>query len=275
MNLSAATALRAAEWLAAVGFFVATAEHLANWRDFRPDGIYAWRVLRSRPAIIRFPRLARMLDVLLDLPGFAVILALRLACLAALFVPSLPRGGEVAALAVIVATSFLLNFRHAYGQDGSDQMSSLVFVTLLLVRLGPDDPRLLAAGAWFLALQVCASYAIAGIAKVRGAKWTNGSALFLIFNTESYGHPAAARFLSVHTTVAKVMTWSVVLVECTFPLAILAGPKVCLLYLAWGVAFHVANATIMGLNSFLWAFLATYPAVLWCAGVTARFLGQR
>src|ERR1700692_3578532 len=142
-------ALRAAEWLAAVGIFISTAEHLSNWRDFRPDGSYAWKVLRSRPSTFTFPRLARVFDVLLDLPLFLSVLALRLVMISVLFLPSLPRAMEVAALAGIVATTFLLNFRHAYGQDGSDQMSSLTFVALLLVRAGPEDPRLIAAGVWF------------------------------------------------------------------------------------------------------------------------------
>jgi hypothetical protein len=270
IEFSASMALRAAEWLAAVGIFISTAEHLSNWRDFRPDGIYAWKVLRSRPSTFTFPRLARVFDVLLDLPLFLSVLALRLVMISVLFLPSLPRAMEVAALAGIVATTFLLNFRHAYGQDGSDQMSSLTFVALLLVRAGPEDPRLIAAGVWFLALQACASYCIAGIAKVRGPKWIDGSALFLIFNTESYGLPAAAKFLARHVTIAKAMAWSVVIIECTFPLAILGGPRVCLFYLAWGLAFHIANATIMGLNSFLWAFLATYPAIYWCAMTIAR-----
>ena len=34
---------------------------------------------------------------------------------------------------------------------------------------------------------------------------------------------------------------------------------------AWGVAFHVMNAVVMGLNSFFWSFAATYPAVIFCA----------
>ncbi|HEX3582817.1 MAG TPA: hypothetical protein VH087_13705 [Thermoanaerobaculia bacterium] len=268
IETTAGAVLRAAEFIASVGIFISTAELLRNWRDMRPDGIYAWRVLRSRPMTFRYPRLTRPLDVLLDLPVFPVVLAIRLAAISLLFLPALLRETEIAALAIVVATTFLINYRHVYGNDGSDQMSSLIFGAILLVRIGPGDPRLAAAGAWFLALQSCASYSIAGIAKVRGQKWINGTALFEIFNTESYGLRAAASFLSQHAMVARAMTWSVVAIECTFPLAILGGPKVCLLYLAWGVAFHTANATIMGLNSFLWAFLATYPAIFWCATKT-------
>lgn len=33
-------------------------------------------------------------------------------------------------------------------------------------------------------------------------------------------------------------------------------------FFAWGLLFHLANALVMGLNSFIWAFVATYPAIL-------------
>jgi len=37
-----------------------------------------------------------------------------------------------------------------------------------------------------------------------------------------------------------------------------------LVFLGWGLAFHLMNALVMGLNSFLWAFLATYGAIIYC-----------
>ena len=33
--------------------------------------------------------------------------------------------------------------------------------------------------------------------------------------------------------------------------------------LAAALVFHAGNAAIMGLNTFVWAFAATYPAILW------------
>ena len=31
-----------------------------------------------------------------------------------------------------------------------------------------------------------------------------------------------------------------------------------------GLLFHMFNAFVMGLNKFFWAFLSTYPAILYC-----------
>jgi hypothetical protein len=28
--------------------------------------------------------------------------------------------------------------------------------------------------------------------------------------------------------------------------------------------FHVMSAVVMSLNTFIWSFVATYPAILWC-----------
>ncbi|MEZ4299384.1 MAG: hypothetical protein R3B70_30820 [Polyangiaceae bacterium] len=33
-----------------------------------------------------------------------------------------------------------------------------------------------------------------------------------------------------------------------------------------GLMFHLANAALMGLNTFVWSFSATYPAILFCRG---------
>ena len=59
--------------------------------------------------------------------------------------------------------------------------------------------------------------------------------------------------------------WFVIAFEVTFPLALVLGPTGVAVYAAVGALFHVSNAVLMGLNTFVWAFVATYPAVLFCA----------
>jgi hypothetical protein len=57
----------------------------------------------------------------------------------------------------------------------------------------------------------------------------------------------------------------VVAAEVAFPLALPLGYPYGLVLLGWGVVFHAANALVMGINSFFWSFVATYPAILYCA----------
>ena len=260
----AGTVLRAVELIACAGILISTCELLWNWRDFTGTRLYGWKVLRSRPSIARGGWFARAADAVLDVPGIFVVLAVRLAAiLATMFVAAQP-AVNVAALAIIVATTLLLSYRSIFGQDGSDQMSALIFVALLVAAISPRNVIVAEAALAFIAIQTALSYFVAGIAKVAGPAWIRGSAAFLIFNTQSYGMPAVARTLHAAPMAGRLLTWSVVAFETAFPLVFLLGPKWCWIFLAWGLAFHVLNAVVMGLNSFLWAFGAAYPAVLFC-----------
>jgi hypothetical protein len=79
-----------------------------------------------------------------------------------------------------------------------------------------------------------------------------------------YGSPLAARLVKGRCRVCAALAWSIILAECLFPLALLTPFPITLVLLAAGAAFHIASGVFMGLNTFIWSFLATYPAVLWC-----------
>jgi hypothetical protein len=48
--------------------------------------------------------------------------------------------------------------------------------------------------------------------------------------------------------------------DCTFAVAVLAPPALCLIVLGCASVFHIGVARILGLNTFLWSFAATFPA---------------
>ena len=89
--------------------------------------------------------------------------------------------------------------------------------------------------------------------------------------TEIYGDALASRVLAAHASTATALGWSVIALETAFPLALLGTPLTAML-LAGGLAFHVGGAVFMRLNTFLWAFVATYPAILFSAGVIRQVL---
>jgi hypothetical protein len=104
----------------------------------------------------------------------------------------------------------------------------------------------------------------AGIVKVINEGWRTGNGLFNVVTNSMNGIPSQfAEFFYNHQTLGKLLTWSVIVVECTFPLVLLAGYPFCFFFLAWGVLFHFMNAALLGLNKFFWAWLATYPAILY------------
>ena len=79
-------------------------------------------------------------------------------------------------------------------------------------------------------------------------------------------HDAAAvvRALS-RPALGRAAGWLVLGFECGFPVA-LASPTGCVVWLAFGAGFHVVNAIVFGLDRFLWAWLAAYPALVWLVG---------
>lgn len=64
--------------------------------------------------------------------------------------------------------------------------------------------------------------------------------------------------------LAKILSWAVMLWEVSFPLSLI-HPAVCAVYLGLGVIFHLSNFYLFGLNRFVWAWIATYPAIVYCS----------
>jgi hypothetical protein len=57
------------------------------------------------------------------------------------------------------------------------------------------------------------------------------------------------------------MCWAVIAFECGAPLLVFGGAHGIVLLIVCGTAFHVGIAIVMGLNNFVWAFTAAYPAL--------------
>ena len=94
--------------------------------------------------------------------------------------------------------------------------------------------------------------------------WVRGDPLIGIMSTTAYGSDLGLRMVSVNAHARRMICLSMVVLETGLPVAIVAPQPVFYAYMLWGVAFHLSNAVFMGLNTFLWSFLATYPA-LWFA----------
>lgn len=186
--------------------------------------------------------------------GFAVIMVGGPAPLRAL----------AAALVAICAT--LLALRTTYGHDGADQMATIICVAVAL-GYAVDDESARTIVLWFLAGQAALAYFAAGVAKAWSHVWRSGAALPGILSTQSYGYPRLGKELGGHRWLAYSLCWTTIVGECTFPLALLGVAPLTLGFLAWGATFHCCAAATMRLNTFLWAFVGTYPAVLFCTHI--------
>jgi hypothetical protein len=258
-------ALGLTERIAAVGSALASAELLARPRALGEDGLLSWQVARLRSATLAVGRPARILDRIFASPGVQVLALTRL--LAAVLVMATPTGSAVSAagLALCAAMTALLMLRTPYGNDGADQMLLLVLVSCALARLIGSHAAIEYA-LWFIGLQCLLSYLTSGVAKLAGRSWRDGTGLLGVLNTKTYGGRRLAAVLAGRRGLAVALSWTVILTEALFVLVLVVPDQGIALMLAGGVAFHVGTAVVMGLNAFVWAFGATYPAIAYLAG---------
>lgn len=163
----------------------------------------------------------------------------------------------------VLGVNLGLHLRFIYGFDGSDQMQSVVWGGLVAFH-ATDSLLVQHAAVFFVAAQLVLSYLTAGIAKLISPIWRSGQAVGLIMRTKTYGTPWLSRTVK-QLHLSGPLSWATILFEVVGPLSVLAGPKPTLLFLAAGMLFHISIAIAMGLNTFVWAFTATFPAVYYAS----------
>jgi hypothetical protein len=253
------TAVSIVAKLAALEVIVVCAEYIADPRQLRDEGLMSWKVGRLRNVWLAAS--GALLDPVLRYPNVLAIVSFRLLLAAViLFAPLVfISSAWITVPAALFTGVFLL--RNSYGLDGADQMTWIIFTGLAIASL-VGTPLAETTYLWFLALQACLAYATAGIAKASASHWRNGSCLVGIFGTRIYGHAKLADFLRQNPTIANLLARLLIVWQCSFPVVLLAPVPVGLSILGIGVLFHLANAYFMGLNTFVWSFVATYPAIL-------------
>lgn len=258
--------------VAGIGVAISACEDLTAFDAFRDHGLLSWSVARWDAAWSARGFTGRVADFVLGATRFRLLLLSRLAA-ALVAVGWAAAGAEApwAALLVLACSSAALFLRTAHGHDGAQQMLLLVLAALFLHRLAPAGSLAARSCLWFIALQSALAYFIAGINKLLSATWRDGTALVGILGTRTYGHDRASSLLRRFPALSIALSWVVVLFECGFAAALFAGEGVAAAVLGAGLFFHVANAVFMGLNGFVFAFVATYPAVLYVSACGFRF----
>lgn len=257
--------------LLAVWCLMSTLEWIRNFDLFKDDGLLSWRILSLRPGrIFRSDCATRLFCT----RSTSVVLILRLVAAAALLVSN-DALLLCAALLVIVATSYFLAARTWLGEDGADQMGQLVAIGALLMAAGlaAHEQVISFAGTLLIGGQLLISYFVAGFSKLLSPEWRSGHAVIGVMGTHSYGHALGARVLSGSGLLSRGFCWLVILGEMLFPLALFAPHDVLLCALAAFFLFHLTNAWLMGLNTFVWPFAAAYPSVVILGDLTTRSLG--
>ena len=160
----------------------------------------------------------------------------------------------------------LIRWRGAFN-GGSDFMTIVVLTGVLVSQLAqPFAGPALAwkAGLWYITLHSITSYFISGAIKLLSREWRDGRMLTHFLDGGLYG-PLPPDSLFRQRRVALLASWSFILWECLFPLA-LAGPHWALVWCAIAAIFHLLVFRFFGLNRFVWAWSASFPAIVYCSG---------
>jgi len=247
--------LRWMEILVALAVVQSTLELLVVRRAFADDGTWRWASLsREMP----------LLAPLLRYRPFVALLIMRL--IAALLLLAGMRG---AVAPILWITSLLVNVRfRGTTNGGSDMMVMVVLAGLAVAHLFPDSILVVHAAVLYVAAQTFMSYFIAGIAKLGSAAWRDGSAMAAFLRTPHFAVPARLVALLDSAPRRRTASCGVIGFECAAPLALLQ-PLACATYTLVAFAFHVGNAWAFGLNRFVLAWGAAWPALLYASSLMA------
>lgn len=245
-----------ASLIASIGIVVGTAESLATLSLFADDGVYGWPVMSS--ATSRFLRPVGALAFVRVVLGTRFVAATILAVCAALVMFGAHRVSHLEAglWAILAGSSLYLRWRQRIGDDGSDQMLLLISVSFTLC--SQEGGREIALA--FVGAQSILAYTTAGIAKLVSPMWRRG-AVSAIVATETYGIVRLGKWISHSSIMDRALSWAVIVFETAFLLAPVLPYYLLAVLLCIGALFHLVNAVVMGLNTFFWAFLATFPAM--------------
>lgn len=257
MELS--TAYRIFELLLGWSLVLQTLEYL---RIGPMDRVSDWQIQRDEVPLSP-PGIRTVLDALLCPPRYTALLVLRLCLALWLMFAGLGLGGAV--LLFAIAWVLLMRWRGAFN-GGSDFMTLVGISGLLLAQVvgALSSPEVgWRAALWYVTVQTLSSYFVSGWVKLLRPEWRSGAALPAFLDSGIYG-PLQGNSRYRSPRVACVLSWGFTVWEGCFVLALI-NIHWAMAMCVGGVLFHFMVFWHFGLNRFFWAWLASYPAVIYCA----------
>ncbi|OLZ40851.1 hypothetical protein A6E15_07540 [Natrinema saccharevitans] len=234
-----------------------TLELLSRPERYADGGMMDWSIREMTKSDRRFswisdPILARFRLILFG----RILVGIGVTILAAL--------GELWLLTPFVGYLFFAElailFRHNAGLSGGFHMALVVTSGLFVSLAAPSSSTLEAIGLLWIAAQGILGYLIPGVQKLTEKTWWDGSALVGVLSTETWA-TKYGNALAEYPKITFVCGWAVIIFEILFALSLVVPEPAIFVFFALGVLFHFSNALFMGINSFVFIFPATYPAL--------------
>jgi hypothetical protein len=262
MDDALAWSVRGVELLCGLSLTIQTVEFLCLQPAMSERGVWGIDV-QGDDLSHASPWLRQIFTVLARPNVYRWHLVLRL--VAALILMVVGASAALMTLLVVSTVQILIRWRGAFN-GGSDFMTLVVLIGLLIGAFGsfagyPDLGW--RAGILFIAIHAASSYFISGGVKLLNPEWRSGEALGLFLDSGIYG-PLSPKSVFWKRPVAIVCSWAFILWELAVPLAF-AHPLFAIVYCGAGLVFHFLVFWYFGLNRFFFAWLATYPAMIFMA----------
>ena len=229
-------------------------------RAFASDGIWKWGTLRKEFGI--FPKVFQwFLHVLLDYPRFLILVFGQI--MLAVVLLAMPQPHSAIFIGLLFTTGLIaLRWRGTFN-GGADYMTVLVLLMLSLEALFHSSPAVRLGCLWYLSIQTILSYFISGVMKLRDTDWWSGRALQHFLSSPPYDPPVFFFEISKRPLLMRLGSWAILVFEVSSPLA-LWSPGLCTVFLCAALLFHGLNFATFGLNRFIFAWCAAYPALYYC-----------
>lgn len=172
---------------------------------------------------------------------------------------------EYRVLAFLLATLGLLHLWWIWRMKlpfggGSDYMMAS---GLLCLTVSCSFERAAPYAMAYLGVQTFLSYFLAGWVKLRNKQWWKGEALRTVLLSSQYRAPLWLRQLFERRAwPAQLASWATLVLELAIGVVFFTEAYF-LLFLVAAFLFHLLNFAVFGLNRFVWAWVAAFPALLY------------
>lgn len=242
--------------LISIAVFFQSLEMLLIRPTFGPRGVWKWEILKSEFGI---------LAPLLRYKPFLFLLIVRaIAAEISIFYFNPFALGIMALVTLLIAIRWRGTFN-----GGCDSMTLLTLNYLCLAAIASNQLVVQQVCLALIALQSGLSFFLAGVAKIRSNNWRTGRALQHFGCSPAYSPPKLLSRMLENPRIAFLGSWTILLFEILFPLAFLST-RLAVIFLVTAGIFQLGNFIAFGLNRFFFAWIATYPAILFVATVIHR-----
>ena len=111
--------------------------------------------------------------------------------------------------------------------------------------------------AFAIMIQICIIYFFAGIHKLQGELWRDGTALYYILNSDDFSPTELNKSITNSLLVVKLITWFTILFQLTFPIMIWFN-RTKKTYIYLGITLHLGIFLIMKIDNFSFVMISCY-----------------